>query len=195
MSAFAWQTFRRTCAPPSSLGFGLTSGLRQGERQHPAGRNWWVQHSGCCGGGARPAPRVSGRRTHRHRHSAGGSRCWDALLPGLVQVHADGIHSIPPSPLNLRSPAESVNADEDHILCVLRPRYGIGCPNPASFKCALHAALTASSYADAVRQIILGGGDRFARPSRSTAYLSHHALISRIRYPAMPMSHCSMLCM
>ena len=103
----------------------------------------------------------------------------------------------PPYPTGLEClhfPAESVNADEEHILCVLCPRYGIGCPNPASFKCALHAALTASSYADAVRQIILGGGDRFARPSRFTAYLSYHAPLSRIRYPAMPMTAACCAC-
>lgn len=39
------------------------------------------------------------------------------------------------------------------------PVYGTNCPNPNSFSCALHAALTSTSYADAVRTIILAGGD------------------------------------
>ena len=41
------------------------------------------------------------------------------------------------------------------------PTYGTNCPNPNSFSCALHAALTSASYADAVRTIILGGGDSY----------------------------------
>ncbi len=59
------------------------------------------------------------------------------------------------------------------------PTYGTNCPNPNSFSCALHAALTSASYADAVRTIILGGGDSYVPEWRARTLVRCGDLLPR----------------
>ena len=64
------------------------------------------------------------------------------------------------------------SVDAGTPLAAAAATYGIACPYPSSLKCALHAALTSASYAEAVRSLILAGGDQCSRGILAGALLA-----------------------
>ena len=64
------------------------------------------------------------------------------------------------------------NVDAGMSLSSASVEYGTSCSNPSSMQSAVHAALTAPSYVDGVRGVILAGGDSCSRAVFAGAMLA-----------------------